>query len=244
MLKPQRTQRPQRKNSMGCRPRSHYDILPNHAASRPKPQPSKYLSWSSFAIFSFGRKPSSFINLAPVLRANSATRIDSSCQLVLLHGRHRIWRIHPLPPASASAMLRHPFRQQQSADFDESPWFGVVAGRILRCADLREHVAGQDYPPRRAHALCRDVHGLAAKDVAGEYPAPARPVVQNERPEAAEHADRRARLKRRVEAHLGLWRNGISKGALREVSGSQQAPIRPSRPCKARIPFASSKTSA
>ena len=41
MLKPQRTQRSQRKNSVGCHPRSHYDILPNHAEA-PIPPPSSF----------------------------------------------------------------------------------------------------------------------------------------------------------------------------------------------------------
>lgn len=41
MLKPQRTQGSQRKNSTGCRPRSHYDILPNHAEA-PIPPPSSF----------------------------------------------------------------------------------------------------------------------------------------------------------------------------------------------------------
>lgn len=38
MFKPQRSQR---KKSVGCRPRSHYTILLNHAVFRPKSQPSK-----------------------------------------------------------------------------------------------------------------------------------------------------------------------------------------------------------
>ena len=41
MFQPQRTQRPQRKNPVGCRPRSHYDILSNHAVLQSKSQPSK-----------------------------------------------------------------------------------------------------------------------------------------------------------------------------------------------------------